>query len=331
MAPKWRFISLALIFILPLGVMFISKDAATAPDSVELICQIDSIVTPLQDHHINNNIVVPVYLTNVGVNDSIYGFTLVVSSQDPELLRFAVASQQDTIINAKFDTVGTRCGGFKVFSARITDANLHYQVRVSGVCNKNDSLPPVKPIPPGSGVLLKLIMETTDADSVCELMRTHMVKLHIDRVSGSTSFSNPASQTIGCNYVPEVDTTFGCCTQWNYDYSVCLRHAPIDSMCITEYQRCVSIDTTRRVLVDGSNEFVCNPCQCGDANGDQSVDISDAVALIAFIFQGGQAPGACGGYTNGAGDANGDGTVDISDAVYLISFIFTGGAAPHCQ
>jgi hypothetical protein len=71
------------------------------------------------------------------------------------------------------------------------------------------------------------------------------------------------------------------------------------------------------------------PCQCGDANGDATIDISDAVYLIAYIFSGGSAPGNC-GQPNGMGDANADGTVDISDAVYLIAYIFSGGPAPHC-
>ncbi|MCX6832260.1 MAG: dockerin type I domain-containing protein [candidate division Zixibacteria bacterium] len=71
-------------------------------------------------------------------------------------------------------------------------------------------------------------------------------------------------------------------------------------------------------------------CQCGDANSDHSIDISDPVFLINFIFSGGAAPADC-GYPQGKGDANGDGEIDISDAVYLISYIFSGGAAPHCQ
>ena len=72
------------------------------------------------------------------------------------------------------------------------------------------------------------------------------------------------------------------------------------------------------------------PCSdCGDANGDAAVDISDAVYLIQYIFAGGAAPGPC-GYALGKGDANGDCAVDISDAVYLIQYIFAGGAAPHC-
>lgn len=62
---------------------------------------------------------------------------------------------------------------------------------------------------------------------------------------------------------------------------------------------------------------------CGDANGDDAIDISDAVFLISYIFSGGSAPDPL-----EAGDANCDAAVDISDAVYLISFIFSGGAAP---
>ena len=67
------------------------------------------------------------------------------------------------------------------------------------------------------------------------------------------------------------------------------------------------------------------PCNCGDANGDASINISDAVFLIQYIFAHGTAPDPlC------EGDANGDGSVNISDAVYLIQYIFAHGAAPHC-
>ncbi len=63
--------------------------------------------------------------------------------------------------------------------------------------------------------------------------------------------------------------------------------------------------------------------ECGDANGDGTVNISDAVSLIAYIFSGGPAPSPL-----LAGDANCDSAVNISDAVYLIAYIFVGGAAP---
>lgn len=62
---------------------------------------------------------------------------------------------------------------------------------------------------------------------------------------------------------------------------------------------------------------------CGDANGDGLVNITDAVALIQWIFAGGPAP-----VTPEAGDPNCDGFDNITDAVYLITFIFAGGPAP---
>lgn len=66
-------------------------------------------------------------------------------------------------------------------------------------------------------------------------------------------------------------------------------------------------------------------CLCGDANGTGSINISDAVFVINYIFAGGAAPNpTC------LGDANGTGSINISDAVYIINFIFGGGPAPVC-
>ncbi|GEM_PF-2564105 len=62
---------------------------------------------------------------------------------------------------------------------------------------------------------------------------------------------------------------------------------------------------------------------CGDANADATVNISDAVYLIAYIFAGGSVPSPL-----LAGDPNCDSAVNISDAVYLIAYIFAGGSAP---
>ncbi len=64
---------------------------------------------------------------------------------------------------------------------------------------------------------------------------------------------------------------------------------------------------------------------CGDANGDLSVNVGDAVFLINYIFSGGAGP-----EPNESGDANCDGAVNVGDAVYLINFVFNGGAAPCC-
>lgn len=65
---------------------------------------------------------------------------------------------------------------------------------------------------------------------------------------------------------------------------------------------------------------------CGDANGDGTVNITDAVYLINYIFGGGPAPEPL-----VAGDVNCDETVNITDAVYLITYIFGGGPEPCAE
>jgi hypothetical protein len=67
----------------------------------------------------------------------------------------------------------------------------------------------------------------------------------------------------------------------------------------------------------------CGYSLCGDANGDLSIDISDAVFLLQYIFVGGPAPNPL-----SAGNVNCDAGIDIADAVYLILYIFSGFTAP---
>jgi len=64
---------------------------------------------------------------------------------------------------------------------------------------------------------------------------------------------------------------------------------------------------------------------CGNANGDGSVNVGDAVFVINYVFRGGPAPTPL-----GAGDANCDGKVNVGDAVYLVNYVFRGGPAPCC-
>ncbi|TFH65801.1 MAG: hypothetical protein E4G91_01130 [Candidatus Zixiibacteriota bacterium] len=96
-----------------------------------------------------------------------------------------------------------------------------------------------------------------------------------------------------------------------------------------------AVDKARKFICAhvAAGSELCDICtSCGDTNGDGVIDISDAVALIGYIFffPFPIIPGDC-NYPMGMGDANGDGGVDISDAVYLIAYIFSGGGAPHCQ
>ena len=65
--------------------------------------------------------------------------------------------------------------------------------------------------------------------------------------------------------------------------------------------------------------------QCGDANGDGKVTVSDVVYLINYLFKGGPPP-----IPYEAGEANCDARVTVSDVVYLINYLFKGGPPPIC-
>jgi hypothetical protein len=65
----------------------------------------------------------------------------------------------------------------------------------------------------------------------------------------------------------------------------------------------------------------------GDSNGDEKVDVSDAVATLSWLFTGGKRP-AC----YDAADANDDGKIEISDSLATLGFLFLGAGAlppPH--
>jgi hypothetical protein len=63
----------------------------------------------------------------------------------------------------------------------------------------------------------------------------------------------------------------------------------------------------------------------GDANGDNDLNVADAVFMINYVFNFGAPP-----VPVEAGDANCDGNSDVADAVYLINTVFNGGPPPGC-
>ncbi len=61
----------------------------------------------------------------------------------------------------------------------------------------------------------------------------------------------------------------------------------------------------------------------GDANDDGGVDISDAIALLKYLYLGSDEP-PC----HSAADGNDDGALDVSDAIFVLSHLFLGQAEP---
>lgn len=69
-----------------------------------------------------------------------------------------------------------------------------------------------------------------------------------------------------------------------------------------------------------SSEITITNTLRGDANADETVNVSDAVYIINFIFLGSDPP-----TTDCGGDANSDGQINVSDAVFIINYVFIAG------
>ncbi len=61
----------------------------------------------------------------------------------------------------------------------------------------------------------------------------------------------------------------------------------------------------------------------GDADANLQVNITDAIYILNYLFQGGPQPGCW-----DAADVKDDSTIDQADAVYLMNYLFLGGPPP---
>jgi len=64
---------------------------------------------------------------------------------------------------------------------------------------------------------------------------------------------------------------------------------------------------------------------CGDADGDEVVNILDITFLINYLYKGGPAPDPL-----QSTDVNSDGAVNILDVTYLINYLYREGPDPNC-
>jgi hypothetical protein len=71
--------------------------------------------------------------------------------------------------------------------------------------------------------------------------------------------------------------------------------------------------------------FMVQVYLCGDSNGDNVINLGDAVFIISYVFKSGPAPEPL-----PAGDANCDGEVNVADGVYVINYVFKSGPPPCC-
>ena len=61
----------------------------------------------------------------------------------------------------------------------------------------------------------------------------------------------------------------------------------------------------------------------GDGNDDGTIDLTDAITILNYLFLGGVVPGCL-----DAADADDDDEIQLTDGIYTLSFLFSGGAPP---
>jgi len=292
---------------------------------------------------------IPVYLSNYF--DTIAGFNFWVQLDRPDIMEFSSFEAQivdttywhcnqwigpdcvdsvmvspldewdwiliDTVdaVVGTLDTTGTMVSGWEYVDSRSL-GGLGHDLNVVGIAN----MPP-PPTTPGipiqeNGVLVKLVGLVYD---IPDTMTERTVNI-IVQAGGldHLSFSDPQGNSIGvvCDSIP--DTSFWRCLQWAGE--VCLAWErvsgpPYDSMSIDGYSINCYLDTGAVHLYDGS-VTVRSPLY-GDADCSASVDISDLVYAVDFMFTGGP-PIQCLGNV----DCDDDGLFTITDLICLVDWMF---------
>ena len=101
----------------------------------------------------------------------------------------------------------------------------------------------------------------------------------------------------------------------------------------------MGIDRDMDGFFDGEERLACSdpadpfslPGSCsgiffvrGDSNADASLDISDAVTMLEYLFNGATNGSSC----QDAYDTNDDGLINIADPVRLLDYLFAGAPEP---
>ncbi len=130
------------------------------------------------------------------------------------------------------------------------------------------------------------------------------------------------------------DTSTGTVSTWLWDFGdgTISSGQNASHTFMTPGQYSVSLTVTN---AGGSDTTVCTNCITvtdpnpsnsdfirGDANQDLTLDITDPITLLGYLFS--SDPNNC----LSALDANDDGSLDLADAINLLSYLFSGAAAP---
>ena len=336
MALTKRYLTLLVAFLIHVVVFFGTEKGLSDSNAIEVVCKIVPVSAGLE----NDSFRVPIWLANNLADDSVGGFEVWINISHPNFIQFDIDStwwlldshciEEDEFENClewghdsiqvsttRFDRLNTITEDWEFLEARVLGGDGGV-IRISGAANL-PAPPTVPAFAQGFDTLIHVYAHTVGVlgDSLCD-----SVEIEFRLNPSQTRFADSKSQLFGCDYEWVVDTFYFNCAQWDADTCI----AWFDTLLDSTYA--CTIDPNRILLINDTLDLFCCDCDWtpGDANGDGSVNISDAVYVISWIFAGGPGPVP----VTEAGDMNCDGATNISDPVYLIQWIFAGGPGPAC-
>ena len=282
---------------------------ASVADVPEIILQVnDTTVSPNDTLYY-----LSVFLTNVLQN--VAGVEVTISAGQSGLFRLPDSLRIDTTIICidpsdciPADTLvdsahvtpvvltGSPLAGWDFVQARALSP---YTFRLAGVADFPGGTTPPPISPGGPRLLCRMLLVREVPLQVLDTLGDRTVAWNV--AAGATSFSDPTGKSIGLQ-----------------DSLLCL-DPPACSQLDTAYY----YDSTINIYVGGSITFSPS-CIRGDVNGSQTVNGTDIIFLVSYVFKGGAQPG-CNGLS---GDVDCSGVVSSADVIYLVNYVFKGGPAP---
>jgi hypothetical protein len=301
-----------IVFSVILGLILLFACPQANADEIRLRVEVDSTIACVGD----SLVYIDVYLDTP--LDSLAGFTTLIMLDNPNMIEFRMDDEGLSGI----DTAGTLISGWEYVNTN--SLGNYHNIRITAIANTL-SAPFTPPLAPQSGGLLVRLKARVYDDVPAYLYGTSVTLFIVDNLS-ETNFSDPDGELIGVITQINYDTTWYECLEW--DGPTCIdsiESTPESADWFVIYEIPYSFwDSTAVEFVNGA---VTVPAPLGfsrgDANGDDDVNVADAVFLIGYVFKGGPAPNPW-----ESGDANRDGDVNVADAVFLINYVFKGGPPP---
>ncbi|MFH2037374.1 MAG: dockerin type I repeat-containing protein [Candidatus Zixiibacteriota bacterium] len=229
-------------------------------------------------------------------------------------------------VSAEPITIGTLAEGWEVIRSFSFNGKGH-DLKIIGMADiiSPENNPGIGP-QNGEIPLIKIPFRVYDAPTI-EFGTTVNISIMTDNMD-NYSISDEYGRNLGVDGYEIPDTSWFNCTHW-YDETTCLywervAEGPADSMWCCDTMHILEPESAGACINGGTMSLYTGP-DCGDYNGDGTINIMDITGTIHCIY-----------ILHVIGcdlsmmDVDNSGYVNILDLVYLIGYLYKGGPVPQC-